>query len=48
MTDPSRTSATTWSSLGGGPVAVIPNELAAIRYFFTVSRASPVARAMPR
>src|SRR5215831_16462854 len=47
-TRPAWTSFTTCSSLGGGPLAATPSSSAARRYFFTVSRATPLARAIAR
>ncbi len=42
------TSFTSCSSFAGGPLAATPSPSAARRYFFTVSRATPLARAIAR
>src|SRR4030088_2532479 len=47
-TTPSRRNSPSSRSVGGGPVALSPRPPAATRYFLTVSRANPVARAIAR
>src|SRR5258708_21596247 len=47
-TTPNRRNSISSFSVGGGPVVLSPRPPAAARYFLTVSRANPVARAIAR